>query len=91
MEPGDHACCDIDCKGWPGTSNGLTVITINDNHVDQGVIYLDHLQGALRLQRGDAQWAHLLARSLSTFAPADEDARVHSFCASSDGAIVWDC
>jgi hypothetical protein len=49
MESGDHARFDNDRKGQPGTPNRLAVFAINDNHINQSVIYLDHLQGALRL------------------------------------------
>ena len=49
MESGDHACFDIDRKGQPGTPNGLPVFAIDDNCINQSVIYLDHLEGALRL------------------------------------------
>jgi hypothetical protein len=49
MEPGDYARLDIDRKGQPGTPDGLPVFAIDDNRINQSVIYLDHLQGALRL------------------------------------------
>jgi hypothetical protein len=48
MEPGDYARLDIDRKGQPGTPDGLPVFPIDDNRINQSVIYLDHLQGALR-------------------------------------------
>jgi hypothetical protein len=49
MEPGDYARLDIGRKGQLGTPDGLPVFAIDDNRINQSVIYLDHLQGALRL------------------------------------------
>jgi hypothetical protein len=49
MEPRNHARFDIDRKGQPGTPNGLAVLAINHNHINESVIHLDHLKGALRL------------------------------------------
>jgi hypothetical protein len=90
MEPGDHARFDIDRKGQPGTPNGLQVFAMDDDRINQSVIYLDYLQGALLLEGRNTQWTEL-ARSLSPVAAANSGAGVNCFRPPSYGAIVRDC
>jgi hypothetical protein len=49
MKPGNHPGCDVDGECEPRPSDGLTVLPIYDDHINQGVIYLNHLQRGMWL------------------------------------------
>src|SRR5450756_1499919 len=90
MKPSDHACFDIDRKSQPGTPNGLPIFAMDDDRINQSVIYLDYLQGSLRLEGRDTQWTGF-ERFFSPVALANSGTGVHRFRPPSYGAIVRNC